>query len=144
MRRALACYAAVAGALLHLSLAHASDVVSESTQPHPAGPVTTREWRHQPGDTPFRIDINRARSGITLVGKTRLVRMRDGRWIVVTETGFRLLLVSGPEQKLPVSLGFIDSRQRWSIQVKDQEIPRDIPGVSQEGEPSLAIVLRRR
>lgn len=131
-------------ALLHASLAPASDAVTQTVEPHPAGPVSIREWRHQAGDAPFRIDINRARSGRTLVGKTRLLRSRDGRWLVVTETGFKLLLVNGAGQKLPVSLGFIDARQRWSIQVKEQEIPRDTPGISQEEEPSLGIVLRRR
>lgn len=108
---------------------------------HPAGPTTVRTWRNSADTPPYRLELQRARSGRLLVGQARLLNVPGGQWFIVNATGLKLPL---PAETPSATLAFEESGQRWLVRVLKRDMPVRTPGIAVEGEASLDLLLERQ
>ena len=108
---------------------------------HPAGPTTVRTWRSSADAPPYRIELQRARSGRLLIGQARLLNVPGGQWFIVNATGLKLPL---PAETPSAALAFEESGQRWLVRVLKRDTPIATPGIATEGEASLDLLLERQ
>lgn len=124
--------------------ADAHDTPTVVREYHPSGPTTRREWRHAPGQQPYRIELDGVRSGRLVVGKARLWRQADGRWTIESSTGQRTTLRAPKMGTAPPPLLFEEGGVMWTVHVTGESVPAPQSGVAQEEEPSLSLVLECR
>jgi len=124
--------------------ADANDTPTVVREYHPSGPTTRREWRHAPGQPPYRIELEGVRSGRLVVGKARLWRQTDGRWTIESSVGQSITVHAlgiGTKPPLP---HFEESGVTWTVRVTGESRPTPQNGVASEDEPSLNLVLECR
>ena len=100
-----------------------------------------RTWRSSADTQPYRIEIQRARSGRLLIGQARLLNGPGGRWFIVSASGQKLPL---PGNAQATAVTFEESGQRWKVRVLKQGIPVVTPGIAVEDEASLDLLLERQ
>ncbi len=108
---------------------------------HPAGPTVVRAWRSGADAPPYRIEIQRARSGRLLIGQARLLNEPEGHWFIVSSSGQKLPL---PGDAQGSAVTFDASGQRWQVRVLKQDTPVMTPGIAVEGEATLDLLLERQ
>ena len=117
--------------------------MSSYTSMSPSGPVTKREWVSKNGTTLYRLEFDGIKAGQMILEKTRLTFNPIQGWRITDFDGNFLLafsqddIVSKRTQLLKLNT------QEWTIMVRGQLIPKELPGIATESEHSLDLTLIR-
>ena len=121
---------------------HQNDLSSDTSM-GPAGPITKRVWVSKKDSSLYRLEFDRAKAGQIILEKTRLTFNPIQGWRLTDFDGNFLLafsqddIVSKRTQLLKLNT------QEWTIMVRGQLIPKEIPGIATESVHSLDITLIR-
>jgi len=121
---------------------HQNDLSSDTSM-GPAGPFTKRVWVSKKDSSLYRLEFDRAKAGLIILEKTRLTFNPIQGWRLTDFDGNFLLefsqddIVSKRTQLLKLNT------QDWTIMVRGQLIPKEIPGIATESVHSLDLTLVR-
>ncbi|MCF8194635.1 MAG: hypothetical protein K9J38_01420 [Polynucleobacter sp.] len=119
------------------------DDLSSDTSMGPAGPITKRVWVSKKDSSLYRLEFDRAKAGLIILEKTRLTFNPIQGWRLTDFDGNFLLafsqddIVSKKTQLLKLNT------QEWTVMVRGQLIPKEIPGIATETVHSLDLTLVR-
>lgn len=116
----------------------------EATIVSPSGPIRKTEWIEDKTFKLIRIQYRGITAGRPILGRVRVLLLQNGCWVVEDKDGTNVPLKcpKSIEETGPVLVTDMD--QRWSVTVVSvHNAPSVIPGVANEGEPSIDLDIRR-
>ena len=111
---------------------------------HPSGPTVVREWRLGNEETPYKREIQGARSGRLLMGGARLMLGADQSWIIQLSSGSSVNLIEDSEPIPKTVHCVLEGGYAWDIRVTKREVPTSMVGIATEGEMKLDLQLVRK
>jgi len=119
------------------------DDLSVYTSMGPAGPIIKREWVSKKNSFLYRLEFDGAKAGQIILEKNRLTFNLIQGWRLTDFDGNFLMafsqddIVSKRTQLLKLNT------QEWTVMVRGQHTPKEIPGIATESVHSLDLTLIR-
>ena len=110
---------------------------------HPAGSITKRVWVSKKDSSLYRLEFDSAKAGQMILEKTRLTFNPIEGWRLTDFDGNLLLTFSKDDVGSKRTHLLKINNQEWTIMIREQVIPKELPGIATESEHSLDLTLIR-